>query len=565
MGRSLYWMSAFMQYIAYILYGATASHDSTGHFTPYIHSPLMPYECSSACTPVTYTKHENAIASRVKQRTLFQSITTRLSQCQGVWPHPQQETESVHDSPDVSDSTSCYERFLLMAYSLNGHSLHLPSTTRLLDSYAFKDPTNTSVDHFEDEYADPHMFMYQIITNTTIQIITAQKDSNSLTGISVAPHADGMIASKHIEEDIASGYDTFRCGVLTHPTATYPTTITDIAAMRTTTDYATTFAFIGTTMWVVFGCVASSSNSHAFGRLMQLFLLLSTTTAQTIIYSDTMSAWGDWLTTDSDNTDWGITSGYCFTDTCARTQVTDASGTTKMKIRVLIEHYRNIEVQYDVFPVDLSGNVCQTYYQYGYGVNPDNKILMGEHAGTKALADQIHAVEDSTYLYFWVWMELTDIGKCYWDNLEVRGIYDPPTSSPTGSPTKPTAQPTGSTGSPTKPTAQPSRAPSVAPSSAPSAVPSQPPSVAPSAIPSQPPSISPSAPPTHAPSMSPIIAPSHAPTKPPSNAPTSAPSAAPTPSGATPSPTDSDNVIFVDKSGGDCNAPCNEESAACLT
>eukprot|EP01083_Nonionella_stella_P100904 285242_1 len=465
MDRSLYWMSAFMQYIAYILYGATASHDSTGHFTPYIHSPLMPYECSSACTPVTYTKHENAIASRVKQRTLFQSITTRLSQCQGVWPHPQQETESVHDSPDVSDSTSCYERFLLMAYSLNGHSLHLPSTTRLLDSYAFKDPTNTSVDHFEDEYADPHMFMYQIITNTTIQIITAQKDSNSLTGISVAPHADGMIASKHIEEDIASGYDTFRCGVLTHPTATYPTTITDIAAMRTTTDYATTFAFIGTTMWVVFGCVASSSNSHAFGRLMQLFLLLSTTTAQTIIYSDTMSAAGDWLMTDRGNTDWGITSGYCFTDTCARTQVTDASGTTKMKIRVLIEHYRNIEVQYDVFPVDLNGSVCQTYYQYGYSVNPNNKIPMGAHAGTKALADQIHAVEDSTYLYFWVWMELTDIGKCYWDNLEVRGIYDPPTSSPTKQPTAqptrsptklPTAQPTGS---PTKPTAQPSHAP----------------------------------------------------------------------------------------------------------
>eukprot|EP01083_Nonionella_stella_P307312 1079588_1 len=580
MGRSLYWMSAFMVYIAYILYGATASHDSTGHFTPYIHSPLMPYECSSACTPVTYTKHENAIASRVKQRTLFQSITTRLSQCQGVWPHPQQETESVHDSPDVSDSKSCHERFLLMAYSLNGRSFSLTSTTRLLDSYAFK------------EYADPHMFMYQIITNTTTQLITTQKDSNSLTGISVAPHADGMIASKHIEEpeeDIASGYDTFRCCLLTHPTATYHTYIHDqptnatiqyfesesfsmscdpdtniqFSNSTTSNDYATTFAFIGTTMWVVFGCVTlfvvhyrstSSSNSHVFGRLLPLFLLLSTTTAQTIIYSDTMSAAGDWLMTDRGNTDWGITSGYCFTDTCARTQVTDASGTTKMKIRVLIQHYRNIEVQYDVFPVDLSGNVCQTYYQYGYGVNPDNKILMGEHAGTKALADQIHAVEDSTYLYFWVWMELTDIGKCYWDNLEVRGIYDPPTSSPTGSPTKPTAQPTGSTGSPTKPTAQPSRAPSVAPSSAPSAVPSQPPSVAPSAIPSQPPSISPSAPPTHAPSMSPIIAPSHAPTKPPSNAPTSAPSAAPTPSGATPSPTDSDNVIFVDKSGCDCNA-----------
>eukprot|EP01083_Nonionella_stella_P177258 622472_1 len=491
MGRSLYWMSAFMVYIAYILYGATASHDSTGHFTSYIRSPLMPYECSSACTPVTYTKHENAIASRVKQRTLFQSITTRLSQCQGVWPHPQQETESVHDSPDVSDSTSCYERFLLMAYSLNGRSFSLTSTTRLLDSYAFK------------EYADPHMFMYQIITNTTTQLITTQKDSNSLTGISVAPHADGMIASKHIEEpeeDIASGYDTFRCCLLTHPTATYHTYIHDqptnatiqyfesesfsmscdpdtniqFSNSTTSNDYATTFAFIGTTMWVVFGCVTlfvvhyrstSSSNSHVFGRLLPLFLLLSTTTAQTIIYSDTMSAAGDWLMTDRGNTDWGITSGYCFTGTCARTQVTAASGFTKMKIRVLIQHYRNIEVQYDVFPVDLNGSVCQTYYQYGYSVNPNNKIPMGAHAGTKALADQIHAVEDSSYLYVWVWMELTDIGKCYWDNLEVRGIYDPPTSSPTKQPTAqptrsptklPTAQPTGS---PTKPTAQPSHAP----------------------------------------------------------------------------------------------------------
>eukprot|EP01083_Nonionella_stella_P177257 622465_1 len=211
MDRSLYWMSAFMQYIAYILYGATESHASTSHFTP---SHWMPHECSSACrpcTPVTYT-----IASRVKERTLFQSITTRSSQCQGthIVILPQSFTNYAH--------LMAYSSICTFSSSLNDYSLSLAYTTftdieqeaitpaLFVDSYAF----NTSIDHFSGEYADSHMFIVsfmvglaiespwksQMITNTSIPVhlITAQKtwrtnevDSNSSR---VAAHTHDLIS-----------------------------------------------------------------------------------------------------------------------------------------------------------------------------------------------------------------------------------------------------------------------------------------------------------------------------------------------------------------------------------
>eukprot|EP01084_Bolivina_argentea_P221290 374829_1 len=75
------------------------------------------------------------------------------------------------------------------------------------------------------------------------------------------------------------------------------------------------------------------------------------------------------------------------------------------------------------------------------------------------------------------------------------------------------------------------------------------------------PTFNPSSSPTTAPTMMPTPSPSFTPT----SAPTNAPTVIPTPLGPTPSPTNSNNQIFVNKNGCDCNKYCVSNSSACLT
>eukprot|EP01084_Bolivina_argentea_P221293 374841_1 len=110
------------------------------------------------------------------------------------------------------------------------------------------------------------------------------------------------------------------------------------------------------------------------------------------------------------------------------------------------------------------------------------------------------------------------------------------------------------------PTLAPTTEPSKNPSS-PTFNPSSSPTTAPTMIPTPSPSFNPSSAPTTAPTMIPTPSPSFNPT----SAPTNAPTVIPTPLGPTPSPTNSNNQIFVNKNGCDCNKYCVSNSSACLT
>eukprot|EP01084_Bolivina_argentea_P221292 374832_1 len=108
-------------------------------------------------------------------------------------------------------------------------------------------------------------------------------------------------------------------------------------------------------------------------------------------------------------------------------------------------------------------------------------------------------------------------------------------------------------------------APTTEPTVMPTPLPSLEPTMAPTTEPTVMPTPLPSLEPTMAPTTEPTVMPTPSPSFNPTSAPTNAPTVIPTPLGPTPSPTNSNNQIFVNKNGCDCNKYCVSNSSACLT